>query len=158
MTSCITSVIQKRRSAPSRELKMKKDRFKNHKGIYGAVETKVYDVAGGVSMTEVLKLQRRIKESTGIKTSRVDWRTKTGVILWFCVNWNRINPIIDSFKQESSACLTDSSETEQVSSPQVQSSINAIIEQETFVNPFDTLEMKLLEAGNFPSIEEFWTL
>lgn len=137
---------------------MKKDRFKNHKGIYGQVETKVYDVAGGVSMNEVLKLQRRVKESTGIKTSRVDWRTKTGVILWFCVNWNRIAPIIDSFKDNSSPCLSENSEPEQANSPEIPASINAIIEQETFINPFDTIEMKLLEAGQFPSIEGFWTI
>lgn len=77
--------------------------MKSHKGDFAIVESKIYDVAGGISMDEILDLQKKVKEDTGIKTSRVDWRTKTGIILWFCENWSRISPIIDKYRNTNEA-------------------------------------------------------
>ena len=87
-------------TTPSKEIKIKKNKLKNYKENFSEVETIVFDVAGGISMDNILKLQRKIKEDTGLRTSRVDWRTKTGIILWFCDNWEVISPQIFKYMRQ----------------------------------------------------------
>ena len=93
----ISTHIGRRKLAPSKELKLKKEKMKHHIEDFSRIEEIVYKAAGGMSMDEILDLQRRVKKDLGLRTSRVDWRTKTGVILWFCENWKIISQKIDSY-------------------------------------------------------------
>ena len=96
----LTYIMDRKHMAPSRELRLKKDKMKSHKKEYLAVQTMVYAAAGGISMDEILDLQKRVKQDLGLRTSRVDWRTKTGIILWFCDNWEVISPQIFKYMRQ----------------------------------------------------------
>ena len=81
MSSYISTHIGRRKMAPSRELKLKKEKLKQHQEEFSNIEEIVYQTAGGISMDELLDLQKKIKKDLRLRTSRVDWRTKTGIIL-----------------------------------------------------------------------------
>jgi hypothetical protein len=99
--SLLASLVGRRKNTSSKELRVKKERLRNHKTEYANIESKVFEVAGGISMDEIHDLQKRVKASLRLKTSRVDWRTKTGIILWFCENWSIISPVIDNYRKKS---------------------------------------------------------
>ena len=69
-----------------------KEKERTHEAIQAV------DVAGGNTLEELVRLQKVVKARFKLRTSRVDWRTKTGVILWFCENWKIIQPHIEEFR------------------------------------------------------------
>ena len=80
----------------SHELLIKKEKMMEHQHIYKEVESKIYEAAGGRSIKKMLELQKAFKVKLHLKTTRVDWRTKTGIILWFCDNWDKIRDVIST--------------------------------------------------------------
>ena len=80
----------------SGELGIKREKYIEHQDIYKDVEMRIYDVAGGRSIRHMLQLQKYFKDKLKLKTARVDWRTKTGIILWFCDHWNLVKEILDN--------------------------------------------------------------
>ena len=79
----------------SGELELKKEKMVEHKGIYRDVESRIYEVAGGRSIRHMLQLQQMFKDKLKLKTARVDWRTKVGIILWFCDHWAIVSKVLN---------------------------------------------------------------
>lgn len=74
----------------SRELEIKSIRMKEYKEIYSEVETIVRDLSGGTTIHSYRELQKSAKDLLCLRTQRADWRTKQGIILWFCEHWKLI--------------------------------------------------------------------
>ena len=142
-------------TTPSKEIKIKKNKLKNYKDNFSEVESIVFDVAGGISMDNILKLQRRIKEDTGLRTSRVDWRTKTGIILWFCENWEKINPVLHKYKA-SPAQSEEVSESQEVSEPAV-TPISAQPDTNWEEDIFNFVDIPLFQFEEEDILGKFWS-
>ena len=76
---------------PSQELQVKRSKLEKYRHIYKEVETEIYRQAQGSKIKDLVELQKKYKNVYNLKTSRVDWRTKTGIILWFCDHYNIIS-------------------------------------------------------------------
>ena len=82
------------KSPINRELEIKEMHMREYEPIYKVVEDAVKLHAGEDSIKKYHELQKKIKKDCKLRTSRVDWRTKVGIILWFCKNWNIIQPCL----------------------------------------------------------------
>ena len=132
--------------APSRELKLKKEKLKQHQEEFSNIEEIVYQTAGGISMDELLDLQKKIKKDLRLRTSRVDWRTKTGIILWFCEHWDIISKVINTY-----AVQSNTHEREGSSSPDA----SPVPEKESFPIEFPEITFNQCECPTFFEEENF---
>jgi hypothetical protein len=97
LSPCSTLIIRHWPKLPSKEVNTKNERMELYRNIYSQVELEIFKAVGGVSMLEVRELQKKITERLGLKTLRIDRRTKKGVILWFCEHWDQISPVIHNY-------------------------------------------------------------
>lgn len=62
--------------------------------IYGPIlndmDTLLEEATGSKAAISLIAFQKHIKQYLSIKTVRGDWRTRQGVVLWFCAHWSDI--------------------------------------------------------------------
>ena len=110
-------------------------------------------------MDEILDLQKRVKQDLGLRTSRVDWRTKTGIILWFCENWERISPIIYKYKASSATSEATSevtSDTQESDEPVV-TPVAAQPDANWEDDVFNFLDIPLFQFEDEDILGKFWS-
>lgn len=81
------------------ERQQKREKMEEYQYIYGIVRQRVYDLSRGKTFKDLRRLQKCVKNCLKLGTKRVDWRTKEGIILWFCENWEVISQNMDKIKR-----------------------------------------------------------
>lgn len=90
----------------SKERLLKQERMDKYKDVYNQIQMDVIDLAGGKTYNDLRNIQAYVKKHLHIRTKRVDWRTRDGVMLWFCENWAQISPFLERGKQPKSTPST----------------------------------------------------
>ena len=63
------------------ELSIKKYKIQKYQSQFLEVEKYLFDKIGKCDFDELRKIQKDAKKTLGLSTQRVDWRTKTGIVL-----------------------------------------------------------------------------
>lgn len=106
------------------ELKLKKELMMQYRGLFDPIQSKVISAAGGKSYNELRKIQACVKQALRINTKRVNWRTRDGILLWFCENWSQIAPFLETLKSQPSKASSQINSLSEVSSQMKDYQIN----------------------------------
>lgn len=83
----------------SRERQELKERMGEYGSIIQMVRRHLAEKCGIKSFPDLRNYQDCVKKCLHIPTHRIDWRTKKGIYLWFCENWEQISINFDKIEK-----------------------------------------------------------